>query len=324
MPWKHSEPPWSTEDMPDLSDRHVVITGANSGIGFEAARLCAARGARVVLACRNEQKAQAALDQILDSTPSARAEFIPLNLASLASIHQCADRLNDRLGRIDLLFNNAGVMALPQTLTEDGFEMQIGTNHFGHFALTGRVLNAILIAPAGRIINVTSNAHKMGQINWEDIHGSSHYRPWPAYAQSKLANLLFTYALQRRLASTQQSAIAVAAHPGYSATNLPFVTAQMNQSPFQEALVKLGNWLIAQDATQGALPMLRAATAPNSQGGEYWGPRGAFEMTGAPVEVTSASRSHSRADQDRLWQMSVEQTGVDFSVLSLPTPSPGE
>ena len=316
MPWSHSSPAWSTESMPDLSGRHVVITGANSGIGFEAARICADQGARVILACRSEQKAQDACDRILNSTPSAQVESIPLNLASLNSIRQCADQLNDRLGRIDLLFNNAGVMALPESRTEDGFEMQLGTNHFGHFALTGLALEAILAAPAGRIINVTSNAHKMGQMNWDDLHGSKRYRPWPAYAQSKLANLLFTYALQRRLAETAQSTIAVAAHPGYSATNLPFATAQMNQSSFQEVLVKLGNWLIAQDATQGALPMLRAATDPNSQGGEYWGPQGLFEMTGAPIEVNSAPRAQSREDQERLWEISVEQTGVDFSALS--------
>ncbi|MCH2187182.1 SDR family NAD(P)-dependent oxidoreductase, partial [Myxococcota bacterium] len=215
----------------------------------------------------------------------------------------------------DLLFNNAGVMALPESQTEDGFEMQIGTNHFGHFALTGQVLDAVLASPGGRIINVTSNAHKMGQMNWRDLHGAQHYRPWPAYAQSKLANLLFTYALQRRLAEAERSAIAVAAHPGYSATNLPVTTAQMNQSSFQEVLVKLGNWLIAQDATQGALPMLRAATEPNSQGGEYWGPQGLFEMTGSPIQVSSTSRAHSREDQDRLWEISVEATGVDYSAL---------
>ena len=312
---------WSEHDLPDLTGRHIVITGANSGIGFEAARMAAARGARVVLACRNPDKGNAALERIRASSPNAQVQLAALDLASLDSIRKTAEDLKRQLGHIDILCNNAGVMALPHHLTADGFEMQFGTNHLGHFAWTGQLLSSVLAAPAGRIVTVTSNAHKVGRMDWDDLHGHHHYQPWAAYAQSKLANLLFTYALQRRLDSAGTRVIALAAHPGYSATNLPFVAPEMTQSRWRQAIMHLGNSLIAQGPSDGALPLLCAATHPEAQGGDYWGPSGYFEMRGPPIRVTSNARSHDRKAQERLWEISVQETDVAFSALSTPMES---
>ena len=312
--------PWTRDDVPELSGRHVVVTGANSGLGYETALACAARGARVVLACRDPRKSSAAIEHIQQEHPGAQVEYAALDLASLASIRACAKSLHESLGRIDVLCNNAGVMAIPYRRTADGFEMQIGTNHFGHFALTGLLLEALLAAPAARVVNVSSGAHRMGRMRWDDLHWERGYQRWPAYAQSKLANLLFTYELQRRLEAGGHRAIALAAHPGYAATNLQFVAPQMTRSSLGERVMQFGNWLLAQDAAAGALPSLRAATDPGAAGGDYWGPDGMLEIRGHPVRVESTTRSHDRDHQQKLWQTSTEQTGVDFAALET-TPS---
>ena len=321
MSQTHFNSAWRAHDLPDLTGRHIVITGANSGIGFEAARMAAARGTRVVLACRNADKGNAAIKRIRASSPKAEVQLATLDLASLDSIRETAEDLKRQLGHIDVLCNNAGVMALPHRLTADGFEMQLGTNHLGHFAWTGQLLSSVLAATAGRIVTVTSNAHKVGRINWDDLQGRHHYQPWSAYAQSKLANLLFTYALQRRLDSAGAQAIALAAHPGYSATNLPFVAPEMTRSRWRQAIMHLGNSLIAQGPAEGALPLLCAAANPEAQGGDYWGPSGYFEMRGPAVRVTSNARSHDRKAQERLWEISVQETGISFSALSTPMKS---
>jgi NAD(P)-dependent dehydrogenase (short-subunit alcohol dehydrogenase family) len=306
---------WTTESIPDLSGRTLVITGSNSGLGFETTRAAVSRGARVVLACRDATKTDAAIGKIRAEHPGAEVEFAALDLASLSSIRDCAKALSDRLERIDVLCNNAGVMAIPYRKTADGFEMQIGTNHLGHFALTGLLLDKLLAGGSPRVVNVSSGAHKAGRMRFDDLHWERGYRKWPAYAQSKLANLLFTYALQRRFEGAGVDAISLAAHPGYAATNLQFVGPQMTQSSIGERVMAFGNSLFAQDAASGALPTLRAATAPDVAGGEYWGPDGPFEMWGYPKRVESTSRSHDRADAERLWQTSVDQTGVDYATL---------
>jgi len=307
--------PWTTRDMPDLKGRVIAVTGANSGLGIEASRGFAGRGARVVMACRNAAKAEDARQKILAEHPSATVEVMTLDLASLASARQFAQDLAQRTDRLDVLCNNAGVMALPRRETVDGFEMQLGTNHFGHFALTGLVLPLLLATPDSRAVTMSSGAHKMGRIDFDDLHGKRKYGKWTAYAQSKLANLLFAYELDRRLKSKRAKAISVACHPGYSATELQSAGPKMEGSSFMERIMQLGNMLLSQDAATGALPTLYAATASDVQGGDYIGPDGIGELWGHPKKVESNARSHDPEAGARLWTVSEESTGVRYDAL---------
>jgi NAD(P)-dependent dehydrogenase (short-subunit alcohol dehydrogenase family) len=297
---------WGASDIPDQHGRTAVITGANSGIGLEAARYLAARGARVVLACRDEAKAGAAAAAIAAQVPGAQAETLGLDLSSLESVRAAGAEIRSRYPRLDLLVNNAGVMMPPLGRTADGFELQFGTNHLGHFALTGLVLPSLLAVPGARVVTVSSNGHKMGRIHFDDLQWEHGYRRMGAYAQSKLANLLFTYELQRRLAAAAAPAIAVAAHPGTSDTAL------VRHLP---AFAQVGSRLVPnQPAAMGSLPTLRAATDPAVTGGDYYGPAGFGEFSGPPRLVRSSSRSHDEAVQRRLWAVSEELTGVTFAV----------
>jgi len=293
--------PWTSADIPDQSGRTVVITGANTGLGYETARALAAKGAHVVLAVRNLDKGKAAADLIVRRYPGADVSVQELDLTSLDSIRSAADELKAGHDRIDLLINNAGVMMTPKETTKDGFELQFGTNHLGHFALTGLVLDRLLAAPGSRVVTISSNGHRFGRINFDDLQSERSYNRTGAYGQAKLANLLFTYELQRRLAGTDT--IATAAHPGSSATelgrNLPGVVAW-------------GFGLTVQDAEMGALPQLRAATDPGVRGGQYYGPGGILQMRGYPKLVSSNRRSHDVAVQRRLWSVSEELTGVTY------------
>src|ERR1041385_8193041 len=247
---------WTTSHMPALKGKVIVVTGANSGLGFEASRGFASRGARVIMACRNAAKAQGAWQKILVEHPGASVEVMALDLASLASVRQFAKDLAQRTDRLDVLCNNAGVMALPRRETADGFEMQLGTNHLGHFALTALLLPLLLATPDSRVVTMSSGAHKMGRIDFDDLHGKRKYGKWTAYAQSKLANLLFAYELDRRLQRNRATAISVACHPGYSATELQSAGPKMEGSSFMERIMELGNMLLSQDAAMGALPTL--------------------------------------------------------------------
>jgi NAD(P)-dependent dehydrogenase (short-subunit alcohol dehydrogenase family) len=307
---------WTESQVPDQSGRVAVITGANSGLGFETARVLAARGAHVVLACRDEKRAAAARDAILALQPSASLAVAPLDLASLASVRACAEELAKRHERIDLLVNNAGVMRLPARKTADGFEMQLGTNHLGHFALTGALLDRLLAAPAARIVTLSSTMHRPGRMQWDDLHSERRYGKWRAYSQSKLANLLFSYELDRRLRRARARAISVAAHPGYAATNLQSVGARMEGSRSLERFFEFGNRLLSQSAAMGALPTLYAATATDVNGGEYFGPSSFGELWGAPRRVASSRRANDAADAARLWDVSVSLTGVGFDALA--------
>ena len=302
-------PTWSLLDIPDLKGRVAVITGANSGTGFAAAQVLAAKGATVVLACRNEAKAQAAIQAIRALHPAAHLETLVLDLGSLASIRTAADTLLARHGRLDLLLNNAGVMVPPEGRTAEGFETQFGTNHLGHFAFTGLLLERLRATPGARIVTMSSGAHRIGRMQFEDLQFDRRYRPWPAYGQSKLANLLFTYELQRRLVQAGDPTLAVAAHPGWARTAL-------QRTSFQGGLGKrlygCTARFLSHDAHHGALPLLRAALDPTVEGGDYYGPGGCLEFTGAPVKVGSNDRSHRRTDQERLWQVSEQLTGVGF------------
>ncbi|CAM3377737.1 SDR family NAD(P)-dependent oxidoreductase [Mycobacterium frederiksbergense] len=295
---------WTTADIPDQTGRTAVITGANTGLGFETAKALAAKGAHVVIAVRNTDKGVEAADRI-----SGAVSVQQLDLTSLESIRVAADQLKNDHDKIDLLINNAGVMTTPKGTTKDGFELQFGTNHLGHFALTGLLLDAILDVEGARIVTVSSNGHKMGgAIHFDDLQWERSYSRMGAYTQSKLANLLFTYELQRRLAPRGKT-IALAAHPGTSTTEL----ARNVPKPVERAF-QLVAPLIAQSPAGGALPSLRAATDPGALGGQYYGPDGIAQQKGNPVVVSSSAQSYDLDLQRRLWAVSEELTGVDFAV----------
>jgi NAD(P)-dependent dehydrogenase (short-subunit alcohol dehydrogenase family) len=301
--------PWTAADVPDQSGRIAVVTGANSGIGFEAAAVLARRGAHTVLACRDAGKAKDAAARLTAAVPEASVSVVRLDLASLESIRAAADQILAAHGRIDLLINNAGLMWPPYGKTTDGFELQFGTNHLGHFALTGLVLEAMLPVPGSRVVTVSSNGHRTGRINFADLQSERRYGRMTAYAQSKLANLMFTYELQRRMHAAGAPTAALAAHPGVAFTeltrNLPGV--------IQAAYPAIGG-LFTQSAAMGALPILRAATDPAAAGGEYYGPGGLGQAKGYPVRVSSNAKSRDQAAQRRLWDESVRLTGVTYPV----------
>ena len=305
-------PGWTEADIPDLSGKTVVITGANSGLGLVAADALAAEGAQVVLACRDQAKGRAAEAEIRGRHAGAKTALMSLDLSSLADIRRFADAVQAAHPRIDVLMNNAGVMALPYRKTADGFEMQFGTNHLGHFALTGLLLDRMLKTDGARVVTVSSGAHRMGRIRFDDPQWEQGYRKWPAYGQSKLANLLFAYELQRRLAAAGATAISVAAHPGYAATNLQAVGPQMQGSSLLERLMEIGNTLFSQSAAMGALPQIYAAVAPGVQGGDYYGPDGIGELWGHPRKVTSNASSQDVDAARRLWTLSEQLTGVTY------------
>ena len=305
---------WSTENIPDLTERTYVVTGANSSIGYEAARILAERGARVLLACRTESKAREAIERIRRGRSDARVEFGALDLSSLKSVRAFAAEVSSRLSSgVDGLVNNAGVMALPRQLTEDGFEMQLGTNHLGHFALTARMLPLLVRRPAARVVSVSSGTHWVGRVRLDDLMGERRYQSWGAYAQSKLANMLFTHELQRRLAARHPHVIATAAHPGYAATNLLDTSARAWSSSLSSRVYSTGNAVFAQSTVAGALPTVRALVDADARGGEFYGP--SAWLWGSPVRA-SQSRASRDADVARaLWEASEKLTGERFDGL---------
>ena len=307
---------WSARDIPAQSGRTAVVTGANSGLGFVTARELARAGAHVVMGCRDAARGEQARERLLQDVPGAQVEVRTLDLASLASIRTFADHAHADFPGLDLLVNNAGVMAIPRQLTADGFERQLGTNHLGHFALTGLLLPSLVGRVGSRVVTVSSTAHKPGRIDFDDLMSERSYRKWSAYSQSKLANLLFAFELQRRLETAGLPTISVAAHPGYAATNLQQVGPTMEGSRLGGLLMSLGNRLFAQSDEMGALPQLYAATAPDVRGGEYFGPDGIGESRGHPKRVDSTKASKDAAVAARLWDVSAELTGVRYDALS--------
>jgi NAD(P)-dependent dehydrogenase (short-subunit alcohol dehydrogenase family) len=305
--------PWTESDIPSQAGKTIMITGANSGIGYEAARQLAAKGAQVLLACRDQTKGRQAANTI--AAAGGKVELVELDLADLASIRRCAEAVRGCYPALHVLCNNAGVMAIPHRTTKDGFEMQLGTNHLGHFALTGLLLDRLLSTPSARVVNVSSNAHKFGSMRWDDLQWQRSYRKWFAYCQSKLANLLFSYELQRRLDAAGAETISVACHPGYAATNLQAAGPRMQGSSIGESVMTFANRLFAQSAAQGALPTLYAATAPDVRGGDYIGPDGLGEQWGNPKKVQSNARSHDEQAQRRLWEISEQLTGAHYEAL---------
>jgi NAD(P)-dependent dehydrogenase (short-subunit alcohol dehydrogenase family) len=295
---------WTEADMPDQSGRVALVTGANSGIGYEAAAALARHGATVILACRNTETAQSAAQRMGGATDVEK-----LDLSSLSSVQEFADRVRSTYPKLDLLINNAGVMWTPRSTTQDGYEMQFGTNHLGHFALTGRLLDLLLPVEGSRVVTISSYGHKTGRIHFDDLQLERKYGRHRAYAQSKLANLMFTYELQRRLAAAGSKTIAVAAHPGTAHTEL----TRNSPGPLH-ALNKAFGRVVAQTAAMGALPTLRAATDPGVEGGEYYGPSGIGEQHGPPKLVKSTKRSYDESAQRQLWEVSEKLTGVTFPV----------
>jgi NAD(P)-dependent dehydrogenase (short-subunit alcohol dehydrogenase family) len=299
---------WTSADIPDQTGRTAVITGANTGLGYETAAALAANGAHVVLAVRNLDKGKDAADRIAASTPGAGVTVQELDLSSLESIRTAADELRSRYDTIDLLINNAGVMWTPKQTTKDGFELQFGTNHLGHFAFTGLLLDRLLPVSDSRVVTVSSQGHRIrAAIHFDDLQWEHDYDRVAAYGQSKLANLLFTYELQRRLRTS--NTIATAAHPGGSNTELA-----RNVPLAQRLAFTVLAPLVTQSAAMGALPTLRAATDPGVLGGQYFGPEGFLEQRGNPKVVTSSDQSYDIDLQRRLWKVSEELTGVVYPV----------
>jgi NAD(P)-dependent dehydrogenase (short-subunit alcohol dehydrogenase family) len=305
---------WTAAHIPPLGGKVAVVTGANSGVGYEMARELARKGARVVLACRDEMKGQRALARLRAEQPGAALELARLDLADLDTVRRFAVRFAQTHSALHILCNNAGLMAIPYHQTADGFEMQFGTNHLGHFALTGLLLGPLRHTPGARVVTVSSAAHKLGRIDFDDIHGQQRYALWEAYMQSKLANLLFAYELERKFEAAGVDALSVAAHPGITATNLYAVGTQMGGSLLQGAVLQAGKLLMAQSARMGALPQLCAATALDVRGGDYIGPGGFAEIRGHPVKVQSIAASHDQAAAARLWALSEELTGVRYAL----------
>jgi NAD(P)-dependent dehydrogenase (short-subunit alcohol dehydrogenase family) len=303
---------WNLDQVPDLSGAVMIITGANSGIGYEAALALAKRKADVVLACRNQDKGRAAADRIRQEAPTARLEVMPLDLSDLSSVHAFADGFREGHSQLNVLVNNAGVMALPKRSTADGFEMQLGTNHLGHFALTGQLLDILLATPGSRVVNVSSIAHKFGAIRFHDLQWEKSYSKWGAYGQSKLANLLFTHELDRRLKDAGSDTISVACHPGWAATNLQEAGPKMEGSKLMERLSAWGNSMLAQDASAGALPTVFAAVEPLT-GNEYVGPTRMMGWHGSPEIIEPASKARAPEAAARLWNESERLTGVRYA-----------
>lgn len=289
----------------------MVVTGGNSGIGFTAAVALAQRGADVVLACRDPERAGRALSELRQSAPGASARTLELDLSDLASVKAFADELGGTTDKIDVLINNAGVMGLPKGRTKDGFERHIGTNHFGHFALTLRLLPLLERAEAPRVVTVSSLTHASGELDLDDIDRDERYSPSAAYAGSKLANLWFAYELERRLRRAGHPARSVACHPGMAATQITQSTTLAKRAQWLAGVLVWGNALVAQPAEKGAWPTLYAV-AMNVPGGAYVGPTGLFGTRGVPAVVRSSSKSYDEASAARLWDISEKRTGLRF------------
>lgn len=303
---------WTAADIPDLQGRRAIVTGANSGIGYHTALQLARHGASVVLACRSAERGQAAFDRIRAAAPGADVALGALDLADLASVRAFASRHAG--APLDILVNNAGVMALPRRTTADGFEMQFGTNHLGHFALTGLLMPALLAVPEPRVVTVTSNFHRYGRIDFANLNAERRYQKWQAYGQSKLANLLFTLELDRRARAAGSPLRSLAAHPGSSNTNLALAGPRMARNRWMTRATERVLPFISQSADDGALPSLRAATDPAALGNDFFGPSELLQMKGAPVHVGRTKRAQDVETARELWTVSESLTGVTYPI----------
>ncbi|MEZ4517151.1 MAG: oxidoreductase [Chloroflexota bacterium] len=310
-------PKWSISEMPDQSGKIAIVTGANSGLGYESAQALVRKGAHVVIACRNQTKAAVAYDQLEACTPEPSLDSIPLDLSNLDSVRAFAEAFTAKYDRLDILLNNAGVMAPPRGETTDGYEMQFGTNHLGHFALTGLLMPTLLATPGSRVVTVTSFANLMGRINFDDLQSKGTYTRYGAYGQSKLANLLFALELQRRLEAAGADTISVAAQPGLAHTNLQSNTVEASGNAAEGRLYGMVMGTLSMTAEEGALPQLYAATMPDVVGGQYYSPNFLY-FRGSPTTIAIPPQARSRETAARLWAVSEELTGV---VYPLPEPA---
>ena len=303
---------WTQNDIPDMTGKVVIITGANSGLGLESTKAIAAKGATIVMACRNMSKAEKAKAEVLAGQANAKLDVMALDNASLDSVRAFADAFKGKYDRLDLLLNNAGVMAIPRTETADGFEMQLGVNHFGHFALTGHLIDMLTSTPGARIHNTSSSAAFGGAINFDDLMGEKSYSRWMAYGQSKLANAAFSTELNRRLQAAGHDAIANSSHPGLVMTNLQANSLEHSGAPLVERIgYRIFGRLMAQDISMGVLPQLMASTAPDAKGGVFYGPK-KMRMFGHPAEQTCNRFLNDSAGLKRFWEVSEELTRVSY------------
>lgn len=294
---------WTADNISDQKGKVAIVTGSSSGIGYEAARVLANKNAEVIIAVRNRVKGDAAVRKIKAQNRNADVKEMILDLASLKSVKQFADEFNKKYNRLDILINNAGVMIPPYSRTDDGFELQFGTNHLGHFALTGQLMELLKTTPNSRIVNVSSSAHKYGNINFSDLSWEKRkYKAWRAYGDSKIANLYFTYELKERLVKHGGNPRVTASHPGWTATELQR----------HSGLFGFLNHFFAMSVEQGSLPTLRAATEEDVQPGDYFGPDGLGEWKGFPVKVQSNKLSHDKKIAKKLWDISEELSGIKF------------
>ena len=305
---------WTTDNIGNLDGKVTIVTGANSGIGYYTTLELAKKGATVVMACRNMAKAESAAKGIKAEVKNAQLDIRKLDLADLESVHSFAEGFKKDYRKLDILINNAGLMAIPESRTKQGFEMQFGTNHLGHFALTLHLSDILTKTENSRIVTVSSIAHRIGTINFTDLNWNSSYKKWAAYGQSKLANLMFTIELQRRLEEKGASTIAVAAHPGYADTNLQTKGAIIEGSEFKKAFFSLANNLAAQPAAMGALPSLYAATAHLVEGGKFYGPNKLGGFRGYPREEKINEKKVDKVVAKKLWEVSEDLTGVRFEI----------
>lgn len=305
---------WTTEHIPDLSGRIILVTGGNSGLGYESVKAFARKGAEVILASRTLEKGEEARNEIMKTIPDGKIKVMELDLGDLKLVGSFASTIKQHYSQLDVLLNNAGIMMTPYFTTKDGFEGQTGTNHLGHFALTGLLLDLLLKTKGARIVNVSSGAHKRGTMDFTNLlfEDGRDYSPMKAYGRSKLANLLFTYELQRKLEAAHADLISVAAHPGVATTNL----ARYVEGKFLFKLLSPLFKLMAQDQAMGALPQIRASVDPEVKGGTYYGPDGKNEYKGYPVVVPSNEASHNLQDAAKLWEESEKLTGISFNLLN--------
>lgn len=309
---------WTKQDMPDLTGKVAVVTGANSGLGFESSRAFAEKGATVVMAVRSISKGEQAREEILAEYPQASLDVIKLDMGSLESIRDFVDAFKSKYNRLDILLNNAGVMAIPRQQTVDGFEMQFGVNHLGHFALTGQLIDVIVGTPNARIHNVTSGAHYSGAINFDDLMGEQDYSRWSAYGQSKLANVFFTFELQKRLTAAGYDTIANTSHPGFVLTNLQNNSVEQSGTRLEAFLYRVVAPLLAHDINMGVLPQLYGATAEDARGGAFYGPR-IFNLRGYPTEKKANQEAYDAEALQRFWEISEELTGITYDILDKAT-----
>ncbi len=303
------KPRWTFDDIPDLSGKTIIVTGSNSGLGFEAVKYLSAKGAQTILACRNIKNGESAKEQIQEEHPNAQIDVMNLDLADLESIHSFVKKFNEKYSKLDVLLNNAGIVC-PYKKTKDGFEMQIGTNHLGHFALTGLLSHRLKNSKGSRVVNVSSIGHKSGKMNFDNfMFENGGYSIFKSYANTKLANLLFTYELQRRFEKFNVDCIAVAAHPGVAKSNL---SKYIIKKPLYKIGMAIANSMMSQSTLMGALSEIRASVDPLVKGGDYFGPGGFQEWRGYPVKVKSNKESHNLKNAEKLWKVSEKLTKINY------------